>query len=530
MSKCEWVDLNNTHNASLSITADYCVIGGGTIGIYLGMMLALSGLSVVIVEAGGMKVKSGKELGFESNHERATYRGATEGRAFGIGGSSAWWGGVLVSHDQHDIRKDLPFENVWQHIVDIARQNQNDVLQALGLKGEDLIRDIGAKVVGLVKPFFANSPLILSTGMHLPFRLKNLAAMLHTTSKEILPPKILFNAVAKQWVLSSSSSALSDIKELGLVSENGNTALIDAKKFIITAGAIESTRMLLEISDRNSSGQQPSSSSELGKNLSDHLSFPIARVENIDVPKIIKYFSPRFHGKLMGAIRLLNSDPKLQCSRGFGHFIFNNESKGIGAVKDILKSIQSKSLPSLSVADLSQGLSDVGALVYERYVNTRLYIPSKTSVFLQADVEQTRSESNNITLSKKLDKFGRRIPLICWDVNELDIENCKKFAHSLINGWPKIVPELPQVKPNLDFLNVSNPYDAYHPTGTIRMGDDCKSVVDLDLKVRGFSNLWVVSTAVLPSAGTANPTFTTLCLAHRLGRQLIEERKRGNYS
>jgi hypothetical protein len=230
----------------------------------------------------------------------------------------------------------------------------------------------------------------------------------------------------------------------------------------------------------------------------------------------------------MGSSRLLNSDPEAQSPRGCGHFIFNYESKGIGAVKDILKSIQSKSLPRVSVADLSSGLSDIGCLIYGRYMNSRMYFPKTVTAFLQVDVEQARSERNNITLSKKLDKFGRRIPLICWDVNELDIENCKKFAHSLLSRWPKGMLALPQMRSNLDFLNFSNPYDAYHPTGTIRMGDDDRSVVDLDLKVRGYSNLWVVSTAVLPSAGTANPTFTTLCLAHRLGQQFIEEEKRGN--
>ncbi len=528
MSKLNWVDLRNIDKTPLCISADYCVIGGGTVGIYLGMTLALSGISVVIVEAGGLKVKSGAELGFESIHERASYRGATEGRAFGIGGSSAWWGGVLVSHDQHDVRRDLPFENVWRHIVGTVCKNQSYVLEALGLNGGGLIRGMDAKVNGQVKSFFANSPLSLGASVHLPFRLKNLVTMLNKRSKEIVPPKILFNAVAKKWKLSNKANTELNVKELSLVSDNGNTASIVAKNFIITAGAIESTRILLEIQDGDSSGQPIPSNSELGKNLSDHLSFPAACVENIDTSKIIKHFSPSFYGKLMGSSRLLNSDPEVQSPRGFAHFTFNYESRGISAVKNILKSIQSKSLPSVSVADLSGGLTDIGSLIYSRYVNSRIYIPKTASALLQVDVEQARSEKNNITLSKKLDKFGRRIPLICWEVNELDIENCKKFAHGILSGWPKGVLALPRMKPNLDFLNFSNPYDAYHPTGTIRMGDDNRSVVDLDLKVRGYGNLWVVSTAVLPSAGTANPTFTTLCLAHRLGQQFIEERKRGS--
>jgi choline dehydrogenase-like flavoprotein len=45
-------------------------------------------------------------------------------------------------------------------------------------------------------------------------------------------------------------------------------------------------------------------------------------------------------------------------------------------------------------------------------------------------------------------------------------------------------------------------------------------VVDFDLKVHGVDNLWVLSTGVLPSAGTANPTFSMLCLGNRLAEQL----------
>ena len=52
------------------------------------------------------------------------------------------------------------------------------------------------------------------------------------------------------------------------------------------------------------------------------------------------------------------------------------------------------------------------------------------------------------------------------------------------------------------------------------MGVDSEAVVDSHLQVWGTDNLWVVSTGVLPSAGTANPTFTLLCLAEQLAGRL----------
>ena len=46
------------------------------------------------------------------------------------------------------------------------------------------------------------------------------------------------------------------------------------------------------------------------------------------------------------------------------------------------------------------------------------------------------------------------------------------------------------------------------------MGNHKEAVTDLDLKVRGTENLWTINLGLLPSAGSANPTFSLLCLVH----------------
>ena len=57
------------------------------------------------------------------------------------------------------------------------------------------------------------------------------------------------------------------------------------------------------------------------------------------------------------------------------------------------------------------------------------------------------------------------------------------------------------------------------------MGRDSESVVDFELRVHGCDNLSVLSTAVFPSAGTANPTFSMLCFAEALAERLATEAK-----
>ena len=85
-----------------------------------------------------------------------------------------------------------------------------------------------------------------------------------------------------------------------------------------------------------------------------------------------------------------------------------------------------------------------------------------------------------------------------------------------MNKWPGKQAGLPELLPKIDDSQAAKPHDAYHPVATCRMGTDMEAVVDGNMQVWGVENLWVVSTGVLPSAGTANPTFTMLCLAEGL--------------
>lgn len=64
-----------------------------------------------------------------------------------------------------------------------------------------------------------------------------------------------------------------------------------------------------------------------------------------------------------------------------------------------------------------------------------------------------------------------------------------------------------------------------HETGTLRMGTDPNrqyrdGVVDPDLKVNGYANLFACDLSVFPSSPAANPTLTLAALALRLARHI----------
>ncbi len=152
-----------------------------------------------------------------------------------------------------------------------------------------------------------------------------------------------------------------------------------------------------------------------------------------------------------------------------------------------------------------------------------LHIPAGTKAHFQLDVEQKPDRNNRIFLGAVRDIYGRRKVSIQWRITDADMKAIKESATRMISIWPGGTKGLPDLQPlNIDY-EADKPYDAYHPVGTCRMGDDLDAVVDFDLRVRGLRNLWVASTGVLPSVGSANPTFTLLCLTEALSEKLLIE-------
>jgi choline dehydrogenase-like flavoprotein len=169
---------------------------------------------------------------------------------------------------------------------------------------------------------------------------------------------------------------------------------------------------------------------------------------------------------------------------------------------------------------------DVSCMAYWRYVNRKLWIPRQADVLLQIDIEQRPNPLSRITLDSSRDSLGRRRLAIDWRVTDEDIRTLREAANQAADAWARsplrdtATLTLSPAATGDDFEAL---YDVYHPTGALRMGNDSsESVVDPNLRVWNTDNLYITTTAMFPSAGSANPGLVHLALTARLANTLIQ--------
>ncbi len=498
-------------------SCDVCVVGAGAAGAYLVRRLVERGCSVVCLEAGGRRCVDADEVGFNAEFGAEYYPGAVEGRAFGLGGSTSRWGGLLVPHSQHDLRDEDPRAETWRRIVRTVTERSPGVLKCLGYSGDAAFQTFSKQFLASEDAALSAAGLSVVSSLFLPFRKKNLAGLLGPGMPGHGRAKTYLSSVVRSWDVAADGQ----VTRLQAVSPEGRQLEVAAEHFIVAAGAIESARILLEMRDTVPSGV--SMSAAIGECLADHLSIPVADVERQDRAWVNSRFCPRFEGAWMRSFRFMESSPQPGTPRTFAHFVFENENPGFRLAKTVLTSLQARRVPRVSPSELFSGISGVAGLGWGRFIRRQRYIPAETPARMQLDVEQAPDVQNRIRLGSARDRCDRRTVEIDWRITDQDLQFVQKAADRLLTGWESAGADLPKLVRRDLQSGAEKPHDAYHPVGVCRMGTDQDAVVDHELAVRGLRNLSCISTAVLPSAGTANPTFTMLCLTDELAERLAEQ-------
>lgn len=518
--------LDSSSFDAINVHSDICIIGAGTSGLYLASLLSKTSLNVAIIESGS-EIHSPPDSDFHSICQKSVnYLGAEKGRSFGLGGTSRLWGGQMIPLSETDsYNRDFAGFSKWPISYSEVVNYFPAVYSRVGIN--PLVADsnyfsdlLSQNPLNKFSSYFS-----LRYSSWIPFKLRNF----NSAFGEIVSSSKRVNLWSNAHYIRSSiikQSPLSSVSSIFCQSKEGHSLSISAKYFIFCSGALESTRFVLDLN--NSLSEDINEKGSVGHYFQDHLSASVASINCLNWSDYTRYISPKF---LAGTLHTPRIDTRFSFQESFNltssfvHFLFDIPSgSGFDLVKNFLRAKQGSSNFDFTSSSYYDAAKDIISLASSRVFNKSLYIPKNATLTLQVDVEQFPSYDNSVSIDyKNTDSFGRPTIVLDWSISDHDYHHISTVQSSFISYW-NLLPSLSSIASlsPIDRIETASVYDVYHPTGSLRMGaSSSNSSVDINLRLWHFSNVFVCSTAVMPSPGSANPGLTHLSLAHRLNDHLV---------
>ena len=270
---------------------------------------------------------------------------------------------------------------------------------------------------------------------------------------------------------------------------DGSAGRVRGQLYVLAAHAVETPRLLLHSrSDHNPNGTA-NSSDQVGRHLMDHpiqLSWALA-----DEP-VWPYRGPISTSGIEnlrdGAVRKSRASLRIQISNDGWNW------------------------PNGGAWTLARNLAEAG--LRGQALRRTAADQASRHIQLAALVEQLPEANNRVALdSHDKDVYGVPLPRIHYAVGEYAKRGlaAAQEAHDAI--FAQLGASAVQHRSTFE--------GAGHIIGTCRMGDDAAhSVVDRHLRCHDHNNLYLLGSAVFPTAGTANPTLTIAALSLRLAARL----------
>lgn len=489
-----------------------CVIGAGIAGLTLATRFASRGITVHVLEAGGLELEERSQALYATEQPADIHHGAHEGRFRTFGGSSVRWGAQLLPYTEDIFSPPHGSPSrPWPITESEVRPYYEEIQKIFGT---DLLPFDGGLLAALGHPAVAFSPEInLRYSKWAPFSKRNLA---NTLGKEALEHSKI--TVFTHANTASMEGAGGSVQTARVLNYAGEEFIFSARHFIIAAGTIESSRLLL------SSPGVPNPYDQLGRYFHDHLSFQAGKFTSPGREMICERLGPFVVDGTLHTCKL-EASAETRTREGLyaamAHVVvIEPEDSGPAAVRTLLRFVQAGQSTKAVAANflpMLRGAADVIRLILYARFKRRRAISDRAQVQLNVDVEQSPDPDNRIQLSAKCDALGLPVAIVQWRVNQAEQDTAIRFA-SLIRAELESLGMAPSSWDGSLQGEIASPLvDQYHAMGGLCMGvEPTQSVVDPDLKVHGLSNLHVASCAVFPSGGSSNPTFTMMALAMRL--------------
>jgi choline dehydrogenase-like flavoprotein len=515
--------LSDIAGPTLSVQPTVCVVGAGVAGLMAAVRLARDRLvRVVVIESGVEKNDTTMSDLDGIDNPAGNYDGNL--RARGLGGTSSRWDGKLLPISRSDMAgRPWVDQQPWPFDVAELDRYTRQLETMLGVDSSPYEKSISFLLDpdGLLP---RKDPDFLQRWPKRPRPSDlNIADVLREELAAHPNIDIWLGATASRFAFDPVSDRLDAIVA---TDHYGRSLTVNADEFIIAAGALESTRLML-IADRQSGGVVTRSSDALGRYFNDHLGLNVATVRPLDQLQTSRALADRW---TLGGNRHLHFElrPEVQeqgrvASAYFDFGAMESETSALTQIRVAAEAAKSRRPAAmlLSTPHVLTGLPDLVKTTAWRYGRKKRYWSSDTTIELKIWIEQLPRWSNRIVLSDATDSLGQ--PRLRCELDKTDDEErtLRFTVNKIREFWARHLSDVATLEwiaevdePGIRL--VDHTVELAHPAGSTRMGTDpATSVVDTSLRVHAVPNLSIASSSVFPTSGSANPTLTVIQLAMR---------------
>ncbi len=509
------VDLSK-ERLSRAVHQRVCVVGTGMGGGSFITRYLKEKSDIVVIEAG-------------SERESVSISSESVGRDFGLavtreislGGTSNIWRGLCSPMDRIDyVTRPWINESGWPFGPDALEPYYIEAGRMLGLPEFSYLvpHQMDRRIAALAQDFnfdrnVLSNKYFLHSGSPRNFR-HDLLQQFSRGDK-----LLLMNAVAVEVITNRESNVAEKILAKD---PRGESIEIHAEQFVITAGALETPRLLLNSRRRNERGIG-NNCQMVGHFLMDH---PMGSLSQIRLERIRR--APLYHSVNLGLKQYIKTGlvPTEELQKHYrlpNHcfYLWPSFRRGIDdRFENLRRVLITAPKKRLKVSDLLILMSNPNTLY--RILS---YLFPIDAYYRYADLffvaEQIPNRSSTVLLSDKKDRFGYPIAKINWTLGEEDLDSIAAFNELALKALSSDANQI-SLQKNREQISESLTSAAHH-MGTARTAADEQSgVVDQNLKVWGVNNLYICDASVFPTSGNSNPSLTICALAIRLADRLAK--------